>query len=310
MKIQSTYPINDEVVNDLKKILEEYTIIESVEIHENDPSKKIYLGEKDNRTCRFCQKKHPQTSFKNVSHTVPEFLSNKSLLSYYECDVCNNYFSMFDSEFARILLPFNTFSSTKNKKNKTPKFNNGLEIFEDVNSIINIKNLPDNIIGDPNNIEFELETPTYIPNYVYRSLIKMGISVIGNDKINNYRSEIAWLMSLTSDTITESSMIFSLFPFARPTNKIRCIVLERKVNVSRNIPKTLMSLSYKNFSFQTFFPLHISENFETFFPHPHILPTPLDLYEELKDEKKMSLINLDGKIKEKGEEFKFSIKSI
>ncbi len=46
---------------------------------------------------------------------------------------------MFDSEFARILLPFNTFSSTKKQKNKTPKFNNGLEIFEDVNSIINIK---------------------------------------------------------------------------------------------------------------------------------------------------------------------------
>ncbi len=46
MKIQSTYLINDEVVNDLKKILEEYTIIESVEIHENDPSKKIYLGKK------------------------------------------------------------------------------------------------------------------------------------------------------------------------------------------------------------------------------------------------------------------------
>lgn len=309
MNIQSSYPLNVEVFDDLKKILEEYAIIESVEIHENDPRKKIYLGDKNNRICRFCLKKHPQTSFKNVSHTIPEFLSNKSLLSYYECDICNKYFSIFDSEFARLLLPFNTFSSTKNKKNKTPKFNNGLEVFEDENSKINIKNLPENIIGDGKNIEFQLQTPTYIPNYVYRSIIKIGISLIGDEKINNYHSEIAWLMSLTNDTLTQSSMIFSLFPFDRPIQKIRCVLLERKLNVSRNIPKTLMTLSYKNFSFQTFFPLNSSEKFKTFYPHPYILPTPLDLYEELKDEKKMSIINLDGKIKGKGEEFKFLIRS-
>lgn len=310
MKISAKYTINKEVFVDLQEILKEYDIVESIEVKENDPVNKIILGNLADKYCRFCNKSYPQTSFKNVSHTIPEFLGNKSLLSAFECDNCNKYFAIFDNELARFTLPFNTFSGTKNKKNKTPKFKNGLEIYEDESNKINIINVPNEAIIDKQNIMFDLEPLTYIPDYIYRSIIKIGLSLIANDKIQNYLEQIEWLMCINNNTIVEQSMILSIFPFNSPIDKIRCVLFGRKQFVSRNIPKTIMILSYKNFSIQTFFPLDSSDNFESIFPYPHILSSTLDLQESLKSEKRMCLIPLQGKRKQRGEKIRFQIVSL
>ena len=51
------------------------------------PGKKFFLGDKANRQCRFCEKRSPEVTFRKKAHAIPELLGNKSLITYYECDV-------------------------------------------------------------------------------------------------------------------------------------------------------------------------------------------------------------------------------
>lgn len=54
---------------------------------------KEYIGEKQNRKCRFCGKLSPEVKFKLEAHAIPELTGNKSLIAYNECDTCNEKFS-------------------------------------------------------------------------------------------------------------------------------------------------------------------------------------------------------------------------
>ena len=56
MKINSDYPINEEVFSDLNNITSEYDILNSIEILENNPENKIVLKDSINKVCRFCKK--------------------------------------------------------------------------------------------------------------------------------------------------------------------------------------------------------------------------------------------------------------
>lgn len=51
-----------------------------------------YYGHKENRICRFCGKKEPDVSFSKIAHALPESIGNHVLATYYECDVCNDFF--------------------------------------------------------------------------------------------------------------------------------------------------------------------------------------------------------------------------
>ncbi|UWX61151.1 hypothetical protein N0B40_02495 [Chryseobacterium oranimense] len=310
MKIKSNYPINEEAFSNLQKLSEEYEIIDSIEIQENDSNNKRVLKGTKEKECRFCKKQFPEVKFKNVSHTIPEFLGNKNLTSDFECDNCNKYFSAFENELANLLLPLNTLSSTKNKKNKTPKFKNKLEIHQDDKNVFHITNFPDDLINSKKEINFIIETASYIPEYVYRSLIKIGLSIINEEIIKNYNETIEWLMSLEQNVIIRPCLAFTIFPFNSPTDKIRCAIFDRKLNVTRQIPKTLLILSYKNFAIQTFFPVFPFEGFTELSPFPHVIPTALDLNNNLKNKKEYGLIYLDKNIRVKGEKIEVNIRSV
>lgn len=117
-------------------------------------------------------------------------------------------------------------------------------------------------------------------------------------------------MDTSSDTIFPASMFFSIFPFSNPSDKIRCVILTRKEAIDREIPRTLLVLSYQNFSFQTFFPVSIAENKGTLTPFPVVIPTPLDLNLNLTQEVAHKLVDLSKRDRIKGEKAEFNIKSL
>lgn len=306
----SDYPINEEIFNDLNKLTLEYDILNSIEILENNAENKIILKDSEDKVCRFCKKSYPTVKFRNISHTIPEFIGNKTLFSDFECDNCNHFFSKFENEFANYLLPYNTFSETRTKKNKIPKYKNKIEIFTGDDNVINVKNISEKSIIDKKTIIFPVDVPSYIPEFIYRLLIKIGISIIPENIIQNYSKTIDWLLNLNADTSVAPKMLFTLFPFSNPTNKIRIIILKSKTNSRRNIPNNILALSYKNFTFQTFFPIFPEKEMSSFFPFPHIIPTPLDLNKDLIIERQYVLLDLSKKEKEKNEKIEFTIKSL
>jgi len=307
MIIKSNYPINEEALKDFQKLTVEYEILNSIEVKYNDPQNKQHLTGNVVKKCRFCHKEFPETKFKSTAHAIPEFMGNKSLISKFECDSCNEYFSQFENEFANFMLPFNTLAGTISKGNKIPKYKSGLEIFHDDNKTININNFPNELTSNRKELELSIDIPTYIPEFIYRSLIKIGLTLIPEDQIDDYNETIEWLMNIDRATIFPGSMAFNIFPFSSRIDNIRCNILSRKGTNKRKIPKTLLLISYQNFSFQTFFPLSAAENFDTLSPYPIVIPSTLDLNLNIVKDKEYNVVELDKKAKVKGEQAKVII---
>ena len=116
-------------------------------------------------------------------------------------------------------------------------------------------------------------------------------------------------MNLQKDLVFPSSMILSLFPFQNQINKIRVLIFERKKNHNRQIPKTILHLSYKNFTIQTYFPVSTDENFTKLLPFPHIVPSTLDLNKDLEKWKESDLIELHEKTRIRSEKIYFNVKT-
>jgi hypothetical protein len=75
-----------------------------------------YLGLKG--VCRYCGCTDA-SRFRNVSHTFPEALGNKWIVSLDECDNCNKLFSVYDDALSNSVSPFLTLGGVKGKKNKS-----------------------------------------------------------------------------------------------------------------------------------------------------------------------------------------------
>ena len=63
---------------------EHYSIVRQWSLQ---PGDKIFLGDRQNRRCRFCGKTTPEVSFRKEAHALPECVGNKSLFTYYECEL-------------------------------------------------------------------------------------------------------------------------------------------------------------------------------------------------------------------------------
>lgn len=259
MIIKSNYPINEEALRDLQALTSEYDIFTSTEVEYNKSQVKNYLRDTVRNKCRFCNKEFPHVKFKSIAHAIPEFTGNKSLVAKFECDNCNQYFSQFESEFANFMLPYNALGGVKKKGNKSAKYKQDIVVHHPKENSIHVDNFPSEIHPDTKEIELNLNIPSYIPDFIFRCLAKIGLTLIPESSIKKYKEALDWLMNKSSNTIFPASMLFSIFPFSNPSDKIRCVILTRKEFILRQIPETLLILSYQNFSIQTFFPLQLQK---------------------------------------------------
>lgn len=88
-------------------------------------SKKIW---KDfpNPVCRFCGE-NEKSKFKKDAHIIPESLGNRFLISNFECDICNEKFSVYEDALNKFIGPIRTLGFVKGKSKKgkrIPKFKN------------------------------------------------------------------------------------------------------------------------------------------------------------------------------------------
>ncbi|OLY93657.1 hypothetical protein SAMN05444008_114132 [Cnuella takakiae] len=197
----------------------------------------------------------------------------------------------------------------KKKGNKSSKYKQDIVIYHPKENSIHIDNFPTELHPDAKEIDLKLNIPSYIPDFLYRSLVKIGLTLIPENTIESFQETLAWLMDTSSETIFPASMFFSIFPFSNPSDKIRCVVFSRRESVQREIPRTLLVLSYQNFSFQTFFPVSFSENKGILTPFPVAIPTPLDLNLNLAKQVVHKSVDLSKRDRIKGEKVELIIKS-
>jgi hypothetical protein len=167
-------------------------------------SKRVEIGRKFE--CRFCGNRGP-LHFRTLTHTFPEALGNKWVVSLDECDSCNQAFSLYEGALADAVSPFLTLGGVKGKKNKVRQTgrsagNAVLRRRSDTNGIQITANdgfdWGDVVQFDQNRI-MKLTIPItdlhFRPQHAYKALAKMAFALLPDEEIANYQKLRLWLLN-------------------------------------------------------------------------------------------------------------------
>ncbi|MBP0982515.1 MAG: hypothetical protein J6A19_02210 [Oscillospiraceae bacterium] len=234
---------------------------------------------KAQRKCIFCCSN--TAKFTKIAHAVSETVGNKSLISHFECDDCNEEFGRkLEDNLGKYMLPYKiitqifgknnqliskdssnndvSYGSFRIQVNKNKPVLEGVEtkgIIIETNGTGIIKEVDDG---------FEIAIPRqhYNPLAVFCSFLKMAYSIMPLKFYEQYVKHIAALKQIVakdskySDEEKEKIMksnpncgLLCFFPGINPLGGIN-VVLWQKENLEEKLyPKMLFTLEMKNFSF-------------------------------------------------------------
>lgn len=254
-----------------KQFVNNYELENKLEGGDND-----VLGEKlskNDRTCRFCSKSHPDVSFKKEAHVIPQLWNRAKPTSTFECDKCNERFSKFESDFGHYFLIERSMFGHKKKKGipkyktdkgsrityskvkdvkfpDTPKGKSLKAMLErdDLSIISIIQGLDDDEIKiNDNSVEFKLLRKPYRPINIYKVFIKIALSLIPKNELNNftYLMRVLTVDFEISEAKENKPKEFSLFTYQFKILKSLfdypiVHLYKRKDNKSNYIEKTLV----------------------------------------------------------------------
>ena len=267
----------------LQWLEQRYDLLTNQNFHRK--SVEVVLGAGEPQVCRYCGKSAPDVAFDNISHAFPEQIGNKWLIDSRECDTCNTHFaSAVDTPFGEWSLLARSTGRIRGK-NKVPTF-----VTSDSDLRIDVKNGTLKLTvrsGDPRlnfdeegkRIEMRLERPPYIPIGVFKSFVKMALSVMPEPEASKCQHLKDWIL--------EKKHTFESFPFHPlmlysqfisgqvPNDKICFMLVRRKASVS-GCPYLMFMVQYGNHVHQISLPMPKEDGMGqeqvqmsiAYFPHP------------------------------------------
>lgn len=162
--------------------------------------KKRYLGEDETKVCRYCGDDATRTTFKELSHAIPIFLGNKTVIDLLECDRCNHHFGdHFENSFANYLHPFRPVQRTRGR--------NGVPVYKDRDLRIEATgpshleiwahgslDFDDLKVEGHNRLKLPMQRLPYYPTAVHKSLIKIALAVMPADSQHRFGDLKRWLL--------------------------------------------------------------------------------------------------------------------
>ncbi|MGV2967257.1 HNH endonuclease [Paenibacillus sp. AGC30] len=158
----------------------------------------MILGDKNNRVCRFCGLSSPEVKFEKKAHAIPESIGNKHVLTYYECDMCNEFFgNTLENNLGNYSAPLRTLSLIRGKKDKIPAHNKkGIDV-RAKDHIVHIKVDPDSSFveydEEAGEITLTLTRLPYIPMEVYKAYVKMALSMMNESDFKDFPMTLDWI---------------------------------------------------------------------------------------------------------------------
>lgn len=235
---------------------EHYTILFS----SLDIESKVYIGEKTNRVCRFCNRDETKTTFKTIAHAIPESIGNKKIILHEECDDCNKFFSEnIEVHFDKLTKPLRNIGQVKGKRN-VPSYKtkdklsridvkNGFKIQERLDSRITTLDEENNLVI----LKYEIEP--YIPQAVYKTFVKMALSVMPSDELANFKEALQWIQE-PDHTKTFMKPLKALRTFIPGLNKHPepvVFLLKRKTETNK-YPYSIFVVAFGNIIYQIVVP--------------------------------------------------------
>lgn len=173
-------------------------IFQHVQYNHEERNKRNNVEESNSwnkKTCRFC--KSSNAKFDKKAHAVPEFLGNKTVFNVDECDACNSAFGNdFEPHLKRFVGP-SFFYHLKGKKgwSKTSG-GNGIQLSSFENSQISrainivVKEKPKD-----SKLEISVKGEEFTPIKVYKSILKILLSLIPTKYLEEFEGSFKWLKS-------------------------------------------------------------------------------------------------------------------
>lgn len=258
-----------------------------------DAGRRSYIGQKNNRVCRFCQKKKPEVTFNKDAHAIPHFLGNNSLFSYEECDCCNEIFSKLEDSFAKHIGLGRTLSGIKGKT-KIPSYKSPSQrsrIDRDTQHFKIFDNISDPIVDldlENKSLKIKETIQPYIPIFVYKALVKIALSVMDSQTLLKCSATIDWVKNLNDNRFLNLGHLkgFQGFlPGENPFKKVAVFLVKRKESPKEEVPGLMLILVTANYFFQIVIPGYVDDSAlceKTVTLHPFPLPFPKELSANMK----------------------------
>lgn len=229
------------------------------------PGDRHFLGDRTNRICRFCRKTKPATTFRKKAHAIPESIGNKSLVSYYECDTCNEFFGRgIENDFGIWSKPSRALARICGGNGvptiKKGGFGPGWRI-EHGAAGLNIsmyEHDPDQVVRiDEENkkIIFKVRRDPYTPIAVLKSFVRFGLTIMPEEEIPNFGETMNWIMDNdhSKPWLKKHTVIQTFRPGLMPNDLIQILMLRRRKDF-HEIPYAFLMMTFGNEMFQIHIP--------------------------------------------------------
>ena len=251
----------EEVLKQMNLIESHYDILFS---NFDKLDEKCTIGRNENKVCRFCGRNENETTFDTIAHAIPECLGNKKLICLDECDNCNKDFANnIEDHLAAITLQYRVINMIKGKK-KIPSYQTRnqktkINIEDAENKLFKIITSEWNeflLLDEENkNIRVEYDFPSHIPSAAYKTLVKMALSIMSNEQINNFKIFNSWIQEKDhSRTLMDTlKVIMTFIPGINPFKQTIVFLLKRKSEVEK-YPEYMFILAFGNVMYQIVIP--------------------------------------------------------
>lgn len=256
-----------------------YTFYEPIKLIDN-LNRKTIIG--SSFTCRFCGETERSNFKLNNAHTIPEFTGNKWLFSKDECKKCNELFSIYENELGRHGSVMRALLGIKTKKGnpstiKTEEFRIAwdgdsikMNLYDDRMDIDTDKHGKVSFYSDFRKHEeggnITIPLPDFIPNYLFRTLVKVGFSIMPDEELESSNFDILknWLINkdYNPNNIIKPQncyIYYARLPFGKRTPILQ-LHKKRPSYKEENIPTYSLIFGYGTDLFQLFLPFVESDN--------------------------------------------------
>ena len=229
------------------------------------------LKHRTKRICRFCKATYGDNEkFKSVAHLIPQLIGNTHLLSDFECDKCNILFSKYETDLANFLGVARSMNIENAKKGKI-KFKSPDKTFivkKDIETEANKaipklrleshENVQDHFTLDKENkkVTFHTHRHSYNPYHVYKAFLKMGLSIIPDQYVEDYEIALAMLCSNKKNPTTNDPFLkLNMYSHPGPSFPSPSAILFEKKNKRDLMPMHIVCIMFHNYTYQLVLPL-------------------------------------------------------
>lgn len=226
------------------------------------PGEKQFLGNRDSRQCRFCDRCEPQVTFQKIAHAIPESMGNKSLFSYYECDECNQNFGIgIESDFGEWSKPIRAMTRIKGKNGVPRLVKNGEQRWRleadkkgDLRMEMTEAAPIFSVDEERKEITFSLTRGNYTPAGVLKTFMKIGLTLLPQMHMYYFSMLREWVKDPNhKNGSVKSPVMYTFQPGPLPNNKLTAMLLIRKAD-HLVVPYAYLVIAYGNEMYQVHLP--------------------------------------------------------